>query len=75
MVAVVREIVNRAATRHPAVNLLVDIGHPYHIDAKTREISLAGFLKQSLEIAAMKGRSVEPFGTIVDDSSVVNVVE
>ena len=44
VIAVMREVVDGAATRHPAMNLLVNVGHPHHINAQVGEIAFFGFL-------------------------------
>ncbi len=74
VVSVVGKIVDGAAARHPAVDLLVDIGHPEHIDAHVGEIALLGFLQHPFEVAPVKCRGIEAFGTIIHDASIVDII-
>lgn len=74
VIAVMGKIVYRARPGHPSVNLLIDVGHPYDIDAEVGEITLAGFLQHALEVAAVECGGIQPFASVVDNSAIVDVV-
>lgn len=75
VVAVVGEIVDSAAARHPAVDLFVDVGHPDHVDAQTAEIAFAGLGEHPFEVAAVKSGGVHALRPVVGLAAVVDIVQ
>lgn len=75
VVAVVGEIVDGAAARHPAVDLLVDVGHPDHVDAQAAEIALAGLGEHPFEVAAVESGGVHALRPVVGLAAVVDIVQ
>lgn len=68
------KIIHRPAARHPAMNLLIHISHPYDIYPQSGEISLLGLRKHSLEITAVESGGIEPLTAIIRYSPVVDII-
>ena len=56
------------------MNLLIDIGHPYNINAHTGKIALFGFLQYACKVAPVESSGIELFATIINAATIVDIV-